>query len=98
MKKKCSVYLAALFFFTWATISFATCSAADNCDLILNTKCTMCHNLGRICRKIGKKSKSHWRKTIKRMVKHGVPMSKDEQKELATCLYNESESVRNACE
>ncbi len=98
MKKRCYIYLVALFFFTWATISVATCSAADNCGLILNTKCTMCHNLGRICRKIGKKSKSHWRKTIKRMVKHGVTISKDEQKKLATCLYNKSESVRNACE
>lgn len=96
--KKITIYLAGILMFAWTIAPTISSSASDNCDFILNTKCTMCHNLGRVCRKIGKKSKSRWTKTVKRMVKHGTPLSKDEQKELVLCLYNETESVRNACE
>ncbi len=95
---KLFVCLIATFIFTGVATFTPLCHAGDNCDFILNTKCTMCHNLGRVCRKLGKKSKSRWRKTIKRMVKHGTPLSDDEQKELTLCLYNESDTARAACE
>ncbi len=71
--------------------------AAGNCDYILNTKCTACHNLGRICRKLGKKKKSKWITTIKRMVRHGAPLSKDEVQELAACLAEQNTSIKDAC-
>ncbi|NOX25731.1 MAG: hypothetical protein GXP59_06405 [Deltaproteobacteria bacterium] len=87
----------ALLLFAWAVIP-APAQAAGNCGLILNSKCTLCHNLNRICRKLGEKDKLYWQKTIKRMVKqHSAPLNNDEQKELALCLYNKTESVKNAC-
>lgn len=74
-----------------------TSHAAGNCAYILNTKCTTCHNLGRICRKLGKKKKSKWLTTVKRMVRHGASLSKAEVKELATCLTEQNASVKDAC-
>ncbi len=71
--------------------------AAGNCDYILNTKCTACHNLGRICRKLEKKNKAKWITTVKRMVRHGASLSKNEVQELATCLAEQNASVKDAC-
>jgi cytochrome c5 len=96
MAKTIYALLSAILLFAWAFAPTPS-PAADNCGLILNTKCNMCHNHGRICRKLGKKDKSQWQKTIKRMVRHGAPLNQDEQKELALCLANKTEGVKNTC-
>ncbi len=94
IKQTTVIIFIALFLMSAQTL---TSKAAGNCDYILNTKCTTCHNLGRICRKLGKKKKSKWTTTIKRMVRHGAPLSKDEVQELAACLTEQNASVKDAC-
>ncbi len=87
-----------IFISLFLTTGYAFISqAAGNCAYILNTKCTACHNLGRICRKLEKKNKPKWLTTVKRMVRHGAPLSKDEVKELVTCLTEQNASVKDVC-
>ncbi len=93
--KRLSIIIFIALFLT--SVHSFTSQAAGNCDYTLKTKCTTCHNLGRICRKLGKKNKSKWAKTIKRMVHHGAPLNKNEVKELATCLAEENASVKGVC-
>ncbi len=93
--KRLPIIIFIVLFLTSAS-SFSS-QAAGKCDYILNTKCTTCHNLGRICRKLGEKNKAKWATTIKRMVHHGAPLSKNEVKKLATCLAEENASVKGAC-
>ncbi|MBU0483476.1 MAG: hypothetical protein KKB30_03045 [Proteobacteria bacterium] len=56
------------------------------CETLLTQKCEACHYMARICEQLGNKSLRQWKSTIKRMVKHGSKLSKDEQQELALCL------------
>jgi len=97
MKIYKSICLAAIMFFLAVFLLSKSSWAANDCAFILNTKCTVCHNLGRICRKLGEKSKSRWRSAIKRMVKHGAALSDTQQHELTICLYEQSDSVRAVC-
>ena len=71
--------------------------AADHCAEILTNKCTECHNLNRVCQKVGKKNKKRWKRTIKRMVKRGTKLSKSESKEILTCLVDESPGTLQVC-
>lgn len=71
--------------------------AADNCANLLATKCADCHNLNRVCQKLGKKNESRWAKTIKRMIKRGTKLTKEESAEITACLANESPGAVQAC-
>ena len=67
------------------------------CELLLVEKCSDCHYLTRVCQKLGKKSKGDWRRSIKRMVRKGAVLSKDEKKLLVGCLHKEEEGAIQAC-
>ena len=67
------------------------------CETLLVEQCNNCHYLTRVCQKMGKKSKGDWRRSVKRMVRKGAILSKDEQTILVTCLHKETEGALKAC-
>ena len=69
----------------------------NSCESLLVGKCSDCHYLTRVCQKLGKKSKGDWRRSIKRMVRKGLVLSKAERKLLVECLHKEKEGARKAC-
>jgi len=91
------ICFAAIMFLISLIMLSKSSRASDDCALILTTKCNLCHNLGRICRKLGKKSKSRWRSAINRMVEHGAALSDTQKIELTICLYEQSDNVKAAC-
>jgi hypothetical protein len=71
--------------------------AADNCAELLNSKCTECHNLNRVCQKVGKKDEKRWARTISRMEKHGTKLSAAENKGILACLAEPTPSTLQLC-
>ena len=69
----------------------------DACEATLVNKCSSCHHLTRVCQKLGKKGKGDWRRSIKRMIRKGAVLSKEEEKLLIQCLYKQQEGAQNAC-
>jgi len=90
-----------------ATFAAVTCTlllaanpaafAADNCAELLPSKCTGCHNMNRVCQKVGKKSEKRWLRTIKRMEKHGSQLSGSEENVILTCLANPGSGTLQLC-
>jgi hypothetical protein len=72
--------------------------SVNECQGILVNKCSDCHHLTRICQKLGKKSKGDWRRSIKRMIRKGTVLSKEEQKLLVQCLHKQQEGAKKACQ
>jgi hypothetical protein len=70
----------------------------SECEEILIAKCSDCHHLTRVCQKLGKKSKGDWRRSIKRMIRKGAVLSKEEQKLLVTCMHKQQEGAKKACQ
>ena len=69
----------------------------SQCESLLRAKCTHCHYETRVCQKLGKKSKRGWRATVRRMVKHGAELSKEEQKVLVECLSTRQKGAEAFC-
>ncbi len=72
-------------------------TSENSCEELMNTKCTGCHYSNRICKKLTKKSKRKWIRTVKNMVRHGAKISKDELKEIVTCLTGPSPGITAWC-
>ncbi len=72
-------------------------SAADSCETILDTKCTRCHYLTRVCQMLGKKSKRSWRRTIDNMVRRGTDLTSEERNVLLECLSSASPGDDRIC-
>ena len=97
--RKIHTTLVPLVITIFAIILLSTSSAIakDNCAPLLENKCTECHNLNRVCEKLGKKNKKRWVRTIKRMVKRGAKLTKSEKKEILNCLVDQSPGTLQAC-
>ena len=78
-------------------INVSVSKSADNCAELLNNKCTECHNLERICRKIGRKDEKRWTRMIKRMLKNGAKLSDSEKIEMLNCLVDQTLSTIQLC-
>lgn len=76
----------------------AATGAGGACGTLLTAKCTECHNLTRICEKLGKKSKSRWQRTIKRMTDRGAKLSSEESDTLLTCLDSNIKDLEALCQ
>lgn len=72
--------------------------AGNSCTALLTTKCTECHNTTRICEKLGKKSKSRWQRTIKRMTERGAKLSGEEADTLLNCLDSNIKELQAQCQ
>jgi len=68
------------------------------CASLLTAKCTACHNMERICEKLGKKSKSRWQRTITRMVERGAKMEADESAAVLDCLDSGVKELQSVCQ
>ncbi|MBI5559630.1 MAG: hypothetical protein HY885_18560 [Deltaproteobacteria bacterium] len=91
-------YAGALIFCLGFILS---CSGEDmpavDCGVVLQSRCTGCHDVDRICRKLGRKSRQRWVDTIERMVKHGTELLYEEKITLVDCLDLREEGVLDVC-
>jgi len=60
--------------------------AAENCLEQLEKECTGCHYNTRICKKLKKKNKRAWNSTVKRMLRYGLKLDKQEMSKIVDCL------------
>ena len=67
-------------------LASAPVQAGEECLEQLEQKCTSCHYNTRICKKLEKKNKRAWKKTVKRMLRYGMEMDKQEQEKIVDCL------------
>lgn len=93
-------FTLGLFIFLFTALPFSpnTASSEEICTALLTARCEECHYNSRICRKIGEKSKSAWKRTIKNMVHYGAKLNKNEQKSLLQCLSEPSADVVALCD
>jgi hypothetical protein len=89
-----------LLFFPLTLLSFnpTNAMAENDCATLITERCETCHYKTRICQKLGEKSKSAWKRTVKNMVSYGAQLNKDEINSLITCLDSRHKSVVSLCE
>ncbi len=76
----------------------AQTAASENCSQLVRKHCLSCHSETRICQKIKKnKGKRAWKRTIKRMTRHGAQIEKKDIKELTACLSSDGITVPTLC-
>ena len=96
------MFRSLIIFFLSVILALALNSAAvradENCAELVTTRCELCHYKTRICEKLGKKSKSSWKRTVKTMVRYGAKLSKGEQKQLIRCLSKPDAGISALCE
>lgn len=61
-------------------------SSENPCGSLVGTKCIGCHSTARVCEKLGKKSKSRWKRTINRMIDRGAKINTEEAAAILDCL------------
>ena len=79
--------------------------AGESCEVMLTTKCNQCHDLDRICVRLGHKNLRSWKRTIKYMAAKWAAVTDDpaelfSEKDKATlldCLYHQKDGARAAC-
>ena len=72
-------------------------SAEQTCLEKLEKDCTGCHYNTRICKKITKKNKRAWKSTVKRMLRYGMKMDKQEQSDIVDCLLELKKDSEQFC-
>lgn len=73
-------------------------SEGGACVSLLTVKCKECHSAERICEKLGKKSKSRWKRTVARMVERGAKVSADESTTVLECLDSGTTNLQPFCQ
>jgi len=71
--------------------------AGGECRDIVTASCLSCHGEARICAKLGKKSATRWRRTVKRMVGRGAAIGAEDAQTLVECLTDETDDIRAMC-
>jgi hypothetical protein len=59
--------------------SLTSAKETDDAQSLVMTACTKCHDTNKICKKIGKKSREKWDKTVSRMIKKGAELPEDKK-------------------
>lgn len=73
-------------------------SSGGPCASLTTAKCIECHSMARVCEKLGKKSKSRWKRTINRMIDRGAKISADESAALLDCLDSGIKDLQSVCQ
>lgn len=89
--------LLALIVTVQASLTCVNASAKERCETLLDTKCTSCHYLTRVCQVLGKKSKRSWKRSIKNMIRYGTKLTSEEQKILLDCLSTAPPRDKKIC-
>ena len=71
--------------------------AGEECLELLEQKCTSCHYNTRICKKLEKKNMRAWKKSVKRMLRYGLKLDKQEQEKIIDCLLAMKEEPGPFC-
>lgn len=87
----------ALLCFVFTAFIHTPASADDGCAVALEKNCISCHQLGRVCEKLGKKNEKRWKRTIKRMIKRGAKISKKDRNLILKCLNDQQEGALQVC-
>lgn len=83
--------------FFWSGL-FVSSAAGEECEQLILSRCESCHYNTRICEKLGKKSRSSWKRTVKNMVSYGAKLDRDEIKQVIRCLSGPADDVVRMCE
>ncbi len=90
--------LLALPFLFFLFTAPASAGQEKSCLELLKGRCLRCHYETRICRKLEKKASTRaWNGTIGAMIRHGAQVSKQEKKQLASCLGGRDREVQEFC-
>ncbi len=77
----------------------AAAAEDEDCYQLLENHCQSCHMLGRVCKKLDKKSERAWKSTIVRMVKRrGAEVDAQQQAVIVKCLVSRDASLVQGCE
>ena len=74
-----------------------TNASIAGCGEILVSVCSKCHNITRICQRLGTRSKREWRNTSNAMIRNGARLGPEEQDKLIDCLEQQSEDIKALC-
>lgn len=75
-----------------------TARAGEECKVLLQKKCSVCHFVKYICPKIEKNSGLiYWKWTLHSMIKEGAKLSDQEEKQLVDCLTQPDAQVMTLC-
>ncbi|MFH1217433.1 MAG: hypothetical protein V1706_13100 [Pseudomonadota bacterium] len=84
-------------FFVFSIVRPGSALAGEECAQLVLARCESCHYKTRICEKLGNKSRSSWKRTVKNMVRYGAKMTDGEIKQMVRCLSGPAEDVALLC-
>lgn len=73
-------------------------SPVGSCASLATAKCIECHSMTRVCEKLGRKSKSRWKRTIRRMIDRGAKIDSGEAATLLDCLDSGVKDLQSLCQ
>lgn len=91
--KSSPLLLALLLLTVWATAA----GGEEHCKQIYEGACLACHDTGRVCAKLGRKSRERWAKTVERMAMQGAVLSVAQKSILVDCLDRRDEGIAARC-
>lgn len=71
--------------------------AAGECGVLVKSHCSACHQIARVCQKLGQKSEKRWARTVSRMVGRGAKLTAAEESEVVDCLTHQSAELQGIC-
>ena len=102
MKRRFGILCLVIFFVIWGGASALSKEkiAEDElaCKTLLLKKCDDCHYMTRVCYDVGQKSTRKWKRIIKKMVRRGMKITKNEEVTLLSCLGEKVEETKNICD
>ncbi|MGC9325183.1 MAG: hypothetical protein ACP5G0_10605 [Desulfomonilia bacterium] len=91
------VFFAACFLFI-AVVSSSIAAEGVGHERLVKEKCSACHSLGRVCKKLEKKDLPWWQETVARMVKHGADLNQEDVTPVADYLSRLKKGAQPICE
>ncbi|MFZ5765372.1 MAG: hypothetical protein ACOY4H_07220 [Thermodesulfobacteriota bacterium] len=68
-----------------------------SCTGILTASCLGCHDRGRVCERLGRKSRERWEQTLERMIRRGADLDVAGKMTLINCLDRAGDDIGLFC-
>ncbi len=68
------------------------------CTGILEVRCLGCHDRGRVCERLGRKSRERWEQTLERMIRRGAELDVAGKMTLIDCLDRAGDELGLFCQ
>ncbi|MFZ5761163.1 MAG: hypothetical protein ACOY32_16230 [Thermodesulfobacteriota bacterium] len=69
-----------------------------SCAGILAARCLGCHDRGRVCERLGRKSRDRWEQTLERMIRRGAELDVAGKMTLINCLDRADDDIGLFCQ